>query len=168
MGQYLGGAPSGAVYVAVHNFGTVDIPRGRVVSMYPDADLVYGAETAVAGQGYGAGNAFKVPIRNWVATTQDIPFGVSLNPIPAGTSGTVCILGVTVVETDKGVTQGDKLQIATGGVADTFSAGKLFGKAISTDALWNSTLIGGSYDGPVASSAEYALVFVSFATLTMA
>jgi hypothetical protein len=167
MSQYLGGVPSGGVPASVFNFGTTDIPRGRVVSLYPSADPAdyppgapTGPDSAVRSQGYGAGHAYVVPIRNWVVTTQDIPVGVSNQLIRAGDTGTITIYGFCIVETDGAVADGDQIQIAATGIATQFVAGSKFGRA-----LFDDSTAGVVQDGPVASTATYVLAFVDFFAL---
>lgn len=166
MAQYLGGAPSGAVCMSVKNLHASNaIERGRIVSLYPDADASYATHGSVKiGQGYGAGFGFVIAVQPWVTSTADIPVGVALQRIPAGEEGTVVVIGPTMIETTGSVVAGNSLGITTGGKALTYASGDRIGKALVTDDTWTSTLFGGELDGPTATTATYVLAFVSFVT----
>lgn len=155
--MYLGGATTAAsVQVPVYNTGSTTINRGCVCSFYPDADGDYSSYTIVYPAGANTDPVYRVPVRNWVTSTQDLPYGVAVGTIPAGKSGMVIVSGMALVKTDGNVDQNEELELSTGGILVPYSSGTKYGRAILTDGVSVREVDFGT------NTATFALALVQF------
>lgn len=156
--MYLGGANHAGLIIPVFNTSSTTIARGTVASLAPDADGVYGSLDIQRYAAANSGRHWVVPVQNWVVTTQALSLGVAVDPIPQGYSGLLMVQGFCWVKTGGSVAQSQKLQLATGGILETYSAGVRVGMAVLTDMLdteeadWESS----------PSSQTWTLAYVDF------
>lgn len=144
----LGGASSSGLTLSVKNTGATDIGMGEVcaLNVVANPDEISGGEIYIPVQ-KGAGGAVKY-------------CGIATSQIKAGMTGTIVVIGTTLVKTDGTVAAGDAIRPKSGAehtVENWATSGQKFGIALEDDrVLYPAPDYGG------AGSAIFAFCLVFF------